>query len=66
MEEFQGQVRAPFLVQIVRERRVIIVSTVRSSTDLLAYDARFTLGFLSNPRRFNGGCRRLARAQIVC
>ena len=33
---------------------MIIVSTVRSSTDLLAYDARFALGFLSNARRFNG------------
>ena len=35
---------------------MIILSTVRSSTNLLAYDAKFTLGFLSNPRRFNGEC----------
>ena len=33
---------------------MIIVTTVRSSADLLVYDAKFTLGFLSNPRRFNG------------
>ena len=39
---------------LIQERKVIIVSTVRSSTDLLAYDARFALGFLSNARRFNG------------
>ena len=33
---------------------MIIVSTVRSSTDMLSYDAKFALGFLSNARRFNG------------
>ena len=33
---------------------MIIVSTVRSSMGLLAYDAKFALGFLSNARRFNG------------
>ena len=27
---------------------------MRSSADLLAYDAKFALGFLSNARRFNG------------
>ena len=41
-EEFQGQ-----------ERRVIIVSTVRSSPEYVHTDNQYKLGFLKNPKRFN-------------
>ena len=33
---------------------MIIVSTVRSSRNWIDYDLRHTLGFVANPRRFNG------------
>ncbi|XP_043944719.1 RNA helicase Mov10l1-like isoform X1 [Protopterus annectens] len=42
VEEFQG-----------REYLAIIISTVRSSEDHLNEDARYVVGFLSNPKRFN-------------
>ncbi|KAG8944210.1 hypothetical protein FRC03_002138 [Tulasnella sp. 419] len=35
------------------ERRVIIISTVRSSLDFVSYDICHNLGFLAQPRRFN-------------
>ena len=41
-EEFQGQ-----------ERRVIILSTVRSSPQYVHTDQQYKLGFLKNPKRFN-------------
>ena len=41
-------------VSLSQERKVIIISTVRSSREFVAYDLRHTLGFVANPRRFNG------------
>ena len=38
----------------LQERKVIIISTVRSSKDLVKFDLHHTLGFVANPRRFNG------------
>ncbi|TFY71300.1 hypothetical protein EVG20_g1693 [Dentipellis fragilis] len=54
VEEFQGQ-----------ERRVIIVSTVRSSQELVEFDLRHTLGFVANPRRFNVAVTRAQALLIV-
>lgn len=34
----------------------MIISTVRSSREFVEYDLRHTLGFVANPRRFNGSC----------
>ncbi|KAG8896554.1 hypothetical protein FRB99_008838 [Tulasnella sp. 403] len=54
VEEFQGQ-----------ERRIIIVSTVRSSMEYIEFDVRHTLGFVSNPRRFNVAVTRAKALLIV-
>ena len=62
VEEFQGQVSSDrtywhehHAKSILRqERKVIIMSTVRSSPEFVQYDLKHTLGFLANPRRLNG------------
>lgn len=54
-EEFQGQ-----------ERRVIIISTVRSSDTQVNSVAQGVIGFLSNPKRFNVAITRAQAGLIIC
>ncbi|KAK7788775.1 hypothetical protein R5R35_010039 [Gryllus longicercus] len=48
-----------------REKRVMIISTVRSNRNLLDYDYRFRLGFVADPKRFNVAVTRAQSLLIV-
>ncbi|TNN76493.1 putative helicase mov-10-B.1 [Liparis tanakae] len=54
VEEFQGQ-----------ERKVIMLSTVRSSLNYIKMDKDFSIGFLSNEKRFNVALTRARSLLIV-
>lgn len=54
VENFQGQ-----------EKKIIIISTVRSSTEHVRLDYRTKLGFLKNPKRFNVAITRAKALLIV-
>lgn len=47
------------------ERKVIIISTVRSSDSFLKFDTRNRLGFLASPKRFNVAITRAQALLIV-
>ncbi len=47
------------------EKRIIIISTVRSSRDFITWDRKHQLGFLDNPKRFNVAITRAACLLIV-
>ncbi|XP_053613519.1 putative helicase mov-10-B.1 isoform X2 [Plodia interpunctella] len=53
VESFQG-----------KEKRVIIVTTVRANCKLLDYDAKYSLGFLVDDKRFNVTLTR-AKAKLI-
>ncbi|XP_053674627.1 probable RNA helicase armi [Anopheles nili] len=54
VEEFQGQ-----------ERKVIIVSTVRSSITQISHDSTAQLGFISQPKRINVALSRAKVALVI-
>jgi len=54
VETFQGQ-----------ERKIIIISTVRSNPEFIGVDLRYNLGFVKNPKRFNVSVTRAIALMIV-
>lgn len=53
-EQFQG-----------KEKRVIIISTVRTSTEYFGFDQKYGLGIISNEKRFNVACTRAQSLLII-
>ncbi|CAH0594126.1 unnamed protein product [Chrysodeixis includens] len=47
-----------------KEKRIIIISTVRANCNLLEHDAKFQLGFLVDHKRFNVAITR-AKAKVI-
>lgn len=54
MNDFASFMRAFLINLITQERRIIVISTVRSNSDYVTADIRRSLGFVANERRFNG------------
>ncbi|KAG8895451.1 hypothetical protein FRB99_000594, partial [Tulasnella sp. 403] len=54
VEEFQGQ-----------ERKVILITTVRSTREKVSHDLKYMLGFLINPRRLNVALTRAKALMII-
>lgn len=48
-----------------REKRIIIISTVRAQYDLLLYDRKYKLGFVANEKRFNVALTRAMSKLII-
>ncbi|XP_050511316.1 putative helicase mov-10-B.1 [Diabrotica virgifera virgifera] len=48
-----------------REKRIIIISTVRAQKDLLLYDKLYKLGFVKNEKRFNVALTRAMSKLII-
>lgn len=55
VEEFQGQ-----------ERDIVLISTVRSSTDLIKIDLKYALGFACSPKRMNVAISRARALLYIC
>lgn len=48
-----------------KEKRVIIISTVRSRADLLLHDRKYNIGFVNNEKRFNVAITRAISKLII-